>query len=91
MDVLLSTRSVVTLPCTAHTDDPSYIRNDAAVFVADAVADHVPAMAVTPAVDVKNVLGSVIVARSPEGSDAAQLAGTAPLKIFSVPDVPIVA
>jgi hypothetical protein len=51
---------------------------------------QVPAIVVTPAAEVRNVAGRVIVASSPEGSAAAQLAGSAPLKIFSVPDAPTV-
>jgi hypothetical protein len=72
-----------------QTDEPSYIRKDAAVPEALAATDHVPAIVVTAPDVVRNVDGSVIVHSVPDGSDAAQLAGSAPLNIFSVPDEPI--
>jgi len=68
----------------------SYIRKEAAVPVPVAVVDQVPAIVVAPPELVKNVAGRVIVAKRPLGSDAAQFAGSEPLKIFKVPEEPTV-
>lgn len=89
MLVLFKIRSDVTLPWMWQLELPSYMRKHAAVPVADAAADHVPAMVVVPLADVRNVAGSVMVQSNPVGSAAAQLAGWAPEKIFRVPEDPI--
>lgn len=66
------------------------MRKVAAVPVALALADQLPAIVVAPEDDVRKVAGSVIVHRRPVGSAAAQLTGSVPLKIFRTPDPPMV-
>jgi hypothetical protein len=76
----LSTMSVVQLPWMWQFDEPSNIRNEAAVPLAPAPdTDHVPVNDAAPDADVRNVAGRVIVASVPDGLAAAQFAGSAPL------------
>ena len=56
-----------------------------------ATACHVPAIVVTPPVEVRNTAGKVMVHSSPVGSPAAQFAGSAPENILSVPEAPTLA
>jgi hypothetical protein len=91
MFVLLRIRSLVTFPCIWQVPPESYILNDCAVPDADALADHVPAIVVAPADEVRKELGRLMVTSVPVGSAAAQFAGSAPLKILRFAPVPMVA
>jgi hypothetical protein len=76
----LSTISVVQLPWRWQFDDPSNIRNEAAVPLAAApLTVHVPTSEAAPDAEARNVAGRLIVASVPDGFDAAQFAGSAPL------------
>ena len=61
------------------------MRQEAAVPEAEAAADHVPVRATAPPdAAAKGEAGSDRVANKPDGSAAAQFAGSAPEKIFIV-------
>lgn len=86
IDVLLRTKSVVTLPWMTQMPPLEYPRAKDAVPDAEALAFHVPAIVVTPPEAVRAGLGRLIVHRRPDaGSAAAQFAGSVPAQNFRVP------
>ncbi len=81
----------VTEPCAPQVvPSLAYSRNDWAVPEAVAAADHVPCLALLrPDAAAIQSAGRVMLTKTPAGSAAAQLAGSAPEKIFSTAVVPI--